>query len=120
MCNGQVYPETIAKFSFNSGSDVDEVSKRKIKLIGTNFTEDRFGNTDHAVFLSGHAESYINLGNYKALKPKSGSISLWVKIENKVSAGTGLWINPILITKCYTLDSFYEAYSIYFDPEEKK
>jgi hypothetical protein len=120
MCNGQVYPEPIAKFSFNNSSDVDEVSKRKIKLIGTNFTEDRFGNTDHAVFLSGHAESYINLGNYKALKPKSGSISLWVKIENKVSAGTGLWVNPILITKCDTLDSFYEAYSIYFDPEEKK
>lgn len=84
------------------------------------FTDDRFGNPNSAVFLSGHAESYINLGSYKALKPKSGTISLWIKIENQVAAGIGIAVNPILITKCYALDDFYEAYSLYYDFNEKK
>jgi hypothetical protein len=118
--SAQTKTHPAAKFSFNNGSDVDEVSKHKIKLIGTSFTQDRFGNNNHAIFLSGHAESYINLGNFKSLKPKAGTISLWIKIENPVAAGQGIPINPILLTKCDTLDNFYEAYSIHFEPETEK
>lgn len=116
----QLSKEPVARFTFNDGSNIDEINKQKIKLVGVHFTDDRFGNSNNAVFLSGHAESYINLGSYKVLKPKKGTIVLWVKIENQVAAGTGLMVNPIIITKCDTLDNFYEAYSMYYDPEEKK
>ncbi len=118
--SAQTKTHPAAKFSFNNGSDIDEINKQKLKLIGTSFAEDRFGNANHAVFLSGHAESYINLGTYKALKPLIGTISLWIKIENPVSAGKGIPINPILLTKCDTLDNFYESYSIHYEPETKK
>lgn len=118
--SAQTKTHPVAEFSFNEGSDIDEVSKRKIKLIGTSFTKDRFGNNNNAVFLSGHAESYINLGSFKALKPKVGTIALWVKIENPVVAGKGIPINPILLTKRDTSDNFYEAYSIHYEPETEK
>lgn len=109
-----------AKFSFNNKTDYDEVSKRKPKLIGVNYVEDRFGNANHAVFIYGNADSYINLGNYPALKPVEGSISLWVRIEKETWAGNGYKANPILLTKGRKGDDFYEAYGIYYDLEGRR
>jgi hypothetical protein len=109
-----------AKFSFNNKTDCDEISKQKAKLIGTVFTKDRFDNDNNAVYLNGNKSSYINLGNYNALKPNVGTISLWVKIENKIWWGTGPFYNPIIITKSTNLDDFYEAYAIYLMLESEK
>ncbi len=107
----------VAKFSFNDKKDYDEISKRGVKLRGANFTDDRFGNPDHAIFLSGHEESYVNLGNFPALKLKTASISLWVKIYEKVWAGCGHRVNPVLVTKSTTENDFYESYAIYYTIE---
>lgn len=110
---GQIKP--VASFSFNHGSNEDEIAGLKAKLLNVNPTEDRFGNKDNAIAIMGSYYSYINLGTSKTLKPDSGTISLWVKIENKIWSGKGAEYNPILLTKYTQLDDFYEAYAIYYD-----
>lgn len=112
MHGGTVQP--VAKFTFNNKADYDEVSGRKIRLNGVMHTKDRFNNPNNAVFISGNSFSYINLGNYPALKPQVGSISMWVKIEGAVRAGKGPDYNPILITKNTSGEDFYEAYGFYY------
>ncbi|MDO9000702.1 MAG: histidine kinase [Bacteroidota bacterium] len=109
-----------AKFTFDNKNDLDEITGKKIRSNGVSYTYDRFGNANNAIYLFGNQYSYINLGNYTALKPTSGSISLWIKIENEVSAGKGYKFNPILLTKCAKEDDFFEAYSIFYLPETKK
>lgn len=116
----QIQTSASAKFSFNDKKEVDEITGKKVQLRGVTFTYDRFGNENSAIYLFGNQYSYINLGNYKALKPKRGSISLWIKIENEVLAGQGYRFNPILMTKCASGDDFFEAYSLFYLPETKK
>lgn len=113
-------PNPKARFSFNNESEVDEVSRQKAKLVGTYFTDDRFGNPKSAVYLSGHEYSYINLGTYPALKPKTGSISLWVNLTREVFYGQGFTHNPIILTKSAPRDDFNEAYAIFYDYIAKK
>src|ERR1043165_4004464 len=79
----------VAKYTFNEGRDFDEVSKKKAKLVGVKFAEDRFGNEGSAVYVFGNEFSYVNLGPDPVLKPRVGSISLWVNIELAVFAGKG-------------------------------
>lgn len=110
----------VAKFSFNDKSDIDEITQNKIKLVGVGFTKDRFGNENNAVFLSGNPSSYINLGSGKNLKLKTGSISLWVKVENPIWSGKGHMINPFIMTKRITKNDFYESYIVCYFPETKK
>jgi hypothetical protein len=109
-----------ARFSFNNRSNFDDVNKQNAQLYGVSFTEDRFGNPNHAVYLFGNEFSSISLGNYPALKPKTGSISLWVKIERETYAGKGYKANPIILTKGNQNDDFYEAYGIYYILDSKK
>ena len=109
-----------AKFSFNDKKDYDEVSGKKAKLVGVNFTYDRFENKNNAAYFHGNASSYINLGNYKALKPKVGSISLWVKVDGEIWSGTGREMNPIIITKNSLSSNFNEAYYIAYFPDMNK
>lgn len=110
----------VAKFSFNNRIGIDEISKKEPKFIGINFCADRFGNANNAVYVFGNEFSYINLGNYPALKPKTGSISLWVNIEREVHSGRGYTGNPILLTKSRKEDDFFEAYGIYYELTNKK
>jgi len=110
----------VAKFSFDNRKDYDEVGLRKIKLVGVSFTRDRFNNEDCAAYLLGNQSSYINLGNYPEIKPVQGSISLWVKVEFEIHAGSGHRINPVIITKSYNGDDFYEAYAIYYLLDSRK
>jgi hypothetical protein len=110
----------IAKFTFNGSNARDEIGGNPAKLVGVNFSTDRFGNENNAVFVSANITSYINLGAYKALKPPIGSVSLWLNIENAIWAGKGLASNPVLLTKSIDLDDFYEAYSFYYEPKTNK
>lgn len=103
-----------ARFSFNNHSFSDEVNGSAARLSGCAFVEDRFGNKNSAVFLSGNRSSYVNLGTSKALKPDSGTVSIWVNIEAPAWSGQGHRINPILLTKSVTDNNFYEAYAIYY------
>jgi hypothetical protein len=71
----------------------------------------------------GSEGSYINLGTDSILKPKKGTVALWVKIEVPVASGKGYLFNPIILTKNGVLDStgknndFFEAYTIAYNFE---
>src|SRR4051812_2741252 len=78
-----------AAFSFNGKSFADVVNGCSAKLVNIKFVDDRFGNDNNAVLLFGNEYSYINLGTYKALKPKIGTISLWMTVGGNVWSGTG-------------------------------
>jgi hypothetical protein len=116
----QTAKNPVAKFTFDQKNSIDEISKRSAKLVGVSFTEDRFGNDGNAVYLFGNEFSYVNLGNHKELKPKVGSISLWVKIELEVFSGNGIVVNPVLLTKNSENDDFFESYCIYYAYETNR
>jgi hypothetical protein len=118
--SSQLKNQPTAKFSFNNESEEDEISKQKAKLVGTYFTDDRFGNSKSAVYLGGHASSYVNLGTYKALKPKTGSISIWVNLTRETYYGKGYPHNPIILTKIAPRDDYNESYAIFYDLDAKK
>jgi two-component sensor histidine kinase len=113
-------PGPSARFSFNNGGDEDEISHAKAKMIGISHTDDRFGNSNSAVYFYGNSESYVNLGNYAALKPKAGTISVWANIEFDNWSGKGRNMNSIIITKNHEGDDFYESYNISYFPESQK
>ncbi len=117
QARSQEKPEPTARFSFNNQKNYDEQSQREAKLVGTNFTYDRFNNENSAVFLHGSPFSYINLGNYPAIKPVIGSVSLWVNMQGEVWAGKGYTVNPLILTKNSNRDDFFEAYCLNYNPE---
>lgn len=111
----QNQPGPVARFSFNDGSREDEISHKIPRFVNTGFTDDRFGNPSSSAFIFGNQDSYINLGNYPAIKPKEGTISLWMKLETIMYAGKGILVNPILTTRNCSCPDFNEAYSISID-----
>lgn len=110
----------VASYTFNEGSTTDDVKGMQAIMSFTHQSKDRFGNTKHAVYLQGTNASYIILGNSDVLKPTSGTVSLWVKIENPIFNGRGVMANPIIITKSNPTDDFYEGYSLFYDIGSKK
>jgi len=110
----------VVDFSFNNKAKTDAYLQLEAKLVNATFTEDRFGNKDNAVRLFGNANSYINLGTSQHLKQKTGSISLWVNIENALWFGKGYKANPFILTKRSVEDDFFEAYAMYYMFETKK
>lgn len=119
-CKAQDKSGPVASYSFNDKKDYDDVSRLKAKLVGADFTEDRFGNANHAIRTYGDAYSYINLGKSKTIKQKVGTISLWVKIERRVWAGSGYHANVILLTKHTNESDFYEAYNFSYNLDNRK
>ena len=109
----------VARFYFNNGSREDEISHRKPTFVNTGWTEDRFGNRGNAPIIFGNHDSYINLGNYPAIKPKEGSISLWVKVENIIYSGIGIRVNPIITTRNCRCPDFNEAYGMAINFDRK-
>lgn len=116
--HSQELPEPVAAYYFNNGEHKDEVSGSQARVVGAKRSEDRFGNEDNAIFLFGSEASYINLGNRSALKPRIGSISLWVNMEDIIWSGTGYTINPIILTKQNANDDFFESYIICYHPKQ--
>lgn len=102
-------------FDFNEQLIKEKDNKIKIKPVGISLTEDRFGNSKSAIYLHGHPDSYLNLGTSEILKPKNGTISIWVNLDRKIFAGKGSESNPIIATKNGILDDFNYAYGIYYD-----
>ncbi|MBL7932065.1 MAG: histidine kinase [Bacteroidia bacterium] len=113
-------PEPCVRFSFNKGDSTDEITGHKAEFHSVNFSSDRFGNDNHAVYFYGNEQSYMSLGSYKELKPAKGSISLWVKVEHPIMIGNGVHYNPIILTRNTKLLDFYEAYSMYYLLDTKK
>ena len=110
----QNMPAPVARFSFNNLGDSDEVSHAKPRMVGISYTEDRFGNANSAIRIYGNEDSYINLGTYSALKPKSGSISIWANIQDVLYVGKGIDVNPVLVTRNSNNLDYCEAYAFYY------
>jgi two-component sensor histidine kinase len=109
----------VARYNFNQGNK-DEVSGREAKVVEAFATEDRFGNPRSAYFLLGNLTSYISLGTSSDLKPRCGSVSLWLSMERLEPKGKGYFINPIILTKNKQVDDFYEGYGVGYDYSMKK
>lgn len=110
----------VAVYSFNDRRPSDEVSGDTASLVGTRWAADRFGNRDHAVYVRGDMFSYISLGTHPRLRPREGTISLWVNLDNAVHAGRGFYSNPIVFTKNGNGNDFFEGYSIALALESEK
>lgn len=113
LLKAQVTRGIVAKYSFNSGQAINECGSLQPKVSGASFVNDRFGNSEAAIYLHGNISSYLNLGTDDLLKPRCGSVSLWVNIDIIMYKGAGNWdYNPILITKNNSGDDFNEGYFI--------
>jgi two-component sensor histidine kinase len=112
---GQKIPCPIAAFMFNNGEINDANGKLNARIVGANFTTDRFGNDHSAIYFQGNLKSYVNLGSDTLLKQPRGTISFWVHMDNIVLKGSGIAVNPFIITKCQPGNSFYEAYFAGYD-----
>jgi Concanavalin A-like lectin/glucanases superfamily/Histidine kinase len=110
----------VAKYYFNNATVVNEVDHIPAKEKGITFTDDRFGNPHSACYFHGKEDSYLNLGTSTALKPASGTFSLWVLITAGNYSGDGFLCNPILLTKNQPGNDFFEAYTIGYSLQNKK
>lgn len=107
-------------FNFNNHQIKEVNDKVIIKPIGVTLTDDRFGNKQSAIYLHGDATSYLNLGTSNLLKPKKGTISIWVNLDRKIYTGKGYDANPIIITKNDTGYDFINAYALCYDEYAKR
>lgn len=112
---GQFNQGLEASFDFNDGDISDAIHHTNAELSSALFAKDRFGNKKHAIYLQGTKASYVILGREDYLKPETGSISLWLKIENKIFNGQGVMSNPVIFTKSNPSDDFFEGYLIHID-----
>ena len=79
LSQAQVTTGLVAKYSFNTGSAIDEVGNNNGTASGAILTPDRFGNPNKAYkFTNGE---YITLPNVPALKSATMTVSLWTKID---------------------------------------
>lgn len=104
----------IAKYSLDKNDKKDNSLK-----YGTTFGEDRFGNLNSACHIHGNNGSFLNLGTDKRLKPKEGSISLWVKVEHLMLKGKGVESNPIIFTRSHSGEDYNEAYYVGYEMKNK-
>lgn len=102
-------------FDFNNHTYNEKHDLITGKPVNISLIEDRFGNPKSACYLHGNYNSYLNLGTSPLLKPKHGTIALWVKLDRRVFAGKGYESNPIIITKNSYSQDFYDAYTLFYD-----
>jgi hypothetical protein len=110
----------VLNFNFNNHQIKEAADKIAIKPEGISLTDDRFGNKQSAIYLHGHAASYLNLGTSNLLKPKNGTISLWANLDRRVYTGKGYDSNPLIVTKNGPGDDFIIAYCIIYDCSSKR
>jgi len=102
----QQRPSAVLSFDFNEQQLKEADNKVSIKAVGVVLVEDRFGNARSAAYLHGSPFSYINLGTSGLLKPRNGSISMWVNLQEIVYIGKGYASNPLIIIKSDTGEDF--------------
>jgi hypothetical protein len=111
----QMDSSAVLNFNFNNRTFDEADGLINTKPVGVSLVNDRFGNERSALYVHGNANSYLNLGTSDLLKPKKGTILLWVKLERKVFTGRGYEENPIIETKNSPSENFYDAYTLYYD-----
>ena len=110
----------VLNFNFNQHQLKEDDNKITIKPVGVSLVDDRFGNKQSALYLHGHQFSYLNLGSGNLLKPKQGSVSLWINLDRRVYTGKGYDHNPIIITKNGPGNDFYSAYNMIYDSYSRR
>lgn len=119
-----LFPQVDSSFSLTYDFNARQIKEKNDKLIpkpvGVSLTYDRFGNKESAVYIHGHATSYLNLGTSKLLKPKAGTISIWANLERQIHLGKGYDNNPVLFTKNSDRDDFYDGYVIGYEADIKR
>lgn len=104
----QVDSGLVAKYSFNSGTAVDEVGSNDGTVNGAVTTSDRFGNPNKAFnFING---DYISLPDAAVLKSDSMTVSLWVKIDSFAVSNVGT--NYIYSVVNSTTNAYFAAFSM--------
>lgn len=111
----QIDTNLVVTFDFNEGVIKEKNNLVKPKPVGIALTEDRFGNTNQAIYIQGNNFSYLNLGTSGLLKPENGTISLWARLDRRVYIGKGYDSNPIIGTKNAPGEDFVIAYTIVYD-----
>ncbi|MBL7711016.1 MAG: histidine kinase [Chitinophagaceae bacterium] len=106
---------TTLEFNFNDHTLRELHNRLGVRAVGVMLSEDRFGNQRSALYLQGHASSFMEIEGGELIKPNKGSLSIWVKMERKVYAGKGYESNPILMQRNSNREDFYDAYSLYYD-----
>lgn len=112
---GQSPDGLLAKFNL----DKADIKNERAILYGTSFVEDRFGNSERACLIHGNFGSFINLGTGNSLKPKEGSVSMWIKVEHLMLKGKGVESNPIIYTRSHEGEDFNEAYYVGYEMKTK-
>lgn len=102
-------------FDFNEHLIKEVNDKVQVKSSGVTLTNDRFGNEKSAIFIHGNISSYLNLSTSPLVKPKKGTVSIWVNLDRRIYAGKGYEFNPIILTKNALGDDFIIAYALSFD-----
>lgn len=115
ILKAQELPVAEVTFDFNDHVFKEKNDKLKMKAIGASLSNDRFGNKESAVHLDGNLYSYLNLGTSTILKPKKGTISIWVTIDRDVRTGRGSPSNPIIVTKNSENRGWYNAYYVGYE-----
>ncbi len=110
----------VLNFNFNDHQIKEVDDKIIIKPVGVSLADDRFGNKQSAIYLHGDAMSYLNLGTSNLLKPKAGTISLWVNLDRRVYTGKGYDCNPIINVKNGPGYDFNIAYCMTYDGYAKR
>lgn len=116
----QVDSTVTLTFDFNEHEIKEKDNKVIPRAEGITLTADRFGNEKSAVYIHGNVSSYLNLSTSSLLKPKTGTVSLWVNMDRRVYSGKGYDCNPIIHTKNGKGHDFIIAYSIYYDTYSKR
>jgi hypothetical protein len=94
------------RFDFNDHNYREAGDQLTIKPVGVTLTKDRFGNKNSAVYVHGNASSYLNLGTSNLLKPRIGTIALWVNLQNIMLTGKGYGGNPFFIIRNAPVEDF--------------
>ena len=110
----------VLNFNFNDHQLKEADNKITIKPVGVSLVDDRFGNKQSALYLHGHPLSYLSLDTSHLLKPKQGTISLWVNLDRRVYTGKGYNYNPIILTKNGPGSDFFSAYSLSYDCNSRR
>jgi hypothetical protein len=105
----------VAAYNFNQQNVNDNIGTSNGTAVGATPVTDRFGNPNGAWYLAGNPQSYLNLGTYNTLKPLTGSLSLWFKLDTAVVTGSGFSYNPIIHTKGQQGNNCYESYAVYYN-----
>jgi two-component sensor histidine kinase len=119
-CFSQTDTNTVITIDFNEGEVKEKNNTIYPKAIHASLVKDRFGNEKSALYLHGNPDSYLNLGSSPDLKPKAGTISIWVNLDRYIYAGKGSEANPVIGTKNSINEDFNHAYGLCYDFKSKR